>query len=276
MTPILPRTVLLLAVAAPAAAQVAAVPGPDAVGGWASDRVMLKLASGSRVSREQDGALLATDAAGARMAALEAALREVGATNATRASTVTPANAARARAVGLDRWFEVSLPVGSDAAGTAARLAAEAGVEVAEVVGIGGIAADAPAPNDPGYPLQWALENVGQSINGVAGSAGSDIGARAAWHVTTGRPTTVIAVLDSGLDAHADFADRLLPGRNIPAGNTDTSDQCGSHGTHCAGIAAARGNDGVGIAGLDWNARILPVTVLSGCSGFTSWLEGER
>jgi subtilisin family serine protease len=140
------------------------------------------------------------------------------------------------------------------------------------VVGIGGIAADAPAPSDPGYPLQWALENVGQSVNGVAGSSGSDVAARAAWHVTTGRATTVIAVLDSGLDAHVDYADRLLPGRNIPAGNADTSDQCASHGTHCAGIAAARGNDGVGIAGLDWNARILPVTVLSGCSGFTSWL----
>jgi subtilisin family serine protease len=178
----------------------------------------------------------------------------------------------RARAIGLDRWFEVTLPAGSDASGAAARLGAEAGVEVAEVVGIGGIATDAPAPNDPGYPLQWALENVGQSINGVAGSSGADVGARAAWHVTTGNPGTVIAILDSGLDAHVDYADRLLPGWNVPAGNRDTSDQCASHGTHCAGIAAARGDDGIGIAGLDWNARILPVTVLSGCSGFTSWL----
>jgi subtilisin family serine protease len=260
------------AAAAPAVGQLAAGPGADAVGGWASDRVLVKLASGASVARAQDGTIVARDVRGAALGGLQAALGAVGATNATRASTVAPANAARARAVGLDRWFEVSLPAGSDAAGAAARLAAEAGVEVAEVVGIGGIAADAPAPNDPGYPLQWALENVGQSINGVAGSAGSDIGARAAWHVTTGRATTVIAVLDSGLDAHVDYADRLLPGRNIPAGNADTADQCGSHGTHCAGIAAARGNDGVGIAGLDWNARILPVTVLSGCSGFTSWL----
>jgi subtilisin family serine protease len=153
-----------------------------------------------------------------------------------------------------------------------ARLGAEAGVEVAEVVGIGGIAADAPAPNDPGYPLQWGLENNGQTINGVAGIPGADVRARAAWHLTTGSPDTVVAVLDSGVGTHADFAARMLPGWNVPAGNTDVSDQCSSHGTHCAGIALGAGNDGAGTAGMDWNAKLLPVTVLSGCTGFTVWL----
>ena len=249
-----------------------AAAGPDRVGGWASDRVLVKLAPGATVTMDRDGAFAATAADGSQDTVLEAALAERGATNATRAATVLPADAARARAVGLDRWFEVRLPAGSDAPAAAAALRAVPGVEVAEPVGIGGVAADAPAPNDPGFGLQWALENTGQSVNGVAGASGADVGARAAWHLTTGSASTVIAVLDSGMDAHADFAGRLLPGWNVPAMNADTSDQCASHGTHCAGIAAARGDDLQGVAGLDWNARILPVTVLSGCSGYTSWL----
>jgi len=96
--------------------------------------------------------------------------------------------------------------------------------------------------------------------------------ARAAWHLATGSPLTVIAVVDGGVDPHPEFAARMLPGWNVPASTADTGDQCGSHGTHVAGIAAAGGNDGIGIAGMDWNARILPVTVLSGCTGYTSWL----
>jgi thermitase len=248
------------------------LPAADRPGGWASDRVLVKLLPGAALGVDAQGAVTATRADGARAEAMELVLAGRGATNATRAATVAPADAARARAIGLDRWFEVRLPAGSDARAAAAELAVLPEVEVAEIVGIGGVAADAPAPNDPGFPIQWSLDNTGQSINGIAGASGSDLDARAAWHLTTGSADTVIAVLDSGIDAHVDFAGRLLPGWNVPAMNADTSDQCSSHGTHCAGIAAARGNDATGVAGLDWRARILPVTVLSGCSGFTSWL----
>lgn len=253
-------------------ARAPATAGPDRVGGWASDRMMAKLRPGAALALDAGGAIVATAADGAPDPALEAALAERGATSVTRAAMVVPADVARARAAGLDRWFEIRLPAGSDAPAAAAALRAVPGVEVAEPVGIGGVAADAPAPNDPGFGLQWGMENTGQSVNGVAGASGSDVGARAAWHLTTGSAATVIAVLDSGMDPHVDFEGRLLPGWNVPSMNADTSDQCSSHGTHCAGIAAARGNDGMGVAGLDWNARIMPVTVLSGCSGFTSWL----
>ena len=264
---------LLLACAhAAAAAPPLPVAGADREGGWASDRVLVKLARGTTVHRDASGAIVAQAVDGAPRDALAQALADIGAVNATRACSVGAANAPRASALGIDRWFEIALPRGSDAPAAVARLAAIAGVEVAELVGIGGVAADAPQPNDPGYPLQWGLENTGQLINGVAGNAGADVRARAAWHVTTGSPSTVIAVLDSGVSPHADFAARMLPGWNVPAGNTDVSDQCSSHGTHCAGIALASGNDGSGTSGMDWNAKLLPVTVLSGCTGYTVWL----
>jgi len=119
---------------------------------------------------------------------------------------------------------------------------------------------------------QWGLENTGQAVNNASGQPGADVKARAAWHVTTGSADSVIAILDSGVDPHQEFAGRMLAGWNVPAANADTADQCSSHGTHCAGIAAATGNDGSGIAGMDWRARILPVTVLQGCTGATAWL----
>ena len=246
--------------------------GADREGGWASDRVLVKLEPGLAVQRGAAGDVAARDAGGAPNDELRRALAELGALNATRACSVGAANAARASALGIDRWFEITLPRGSDAPAAVARLAAIAGVEVAELVGIGGIAADAPQPSDPGYPVQWGLENTGQLINGVAGNAGADVRARAAWHLTTGSADTIIAVLDSGVDPHEDFASRMLPGWNVPAGTTDVADQCSSHGTHCAGIALASGNDGTGTAGMDWNARLLPVTVLAGCTGYTVWL----
>jgi thermitase len=149
---------------------------------------------------------------------------------------------------------------------------AGAAIELAEVDPVGGVAADAPAPNDARFAEQWALQNTGQAVNGTAGTAGADIRARHAWHLATGSPDTVIAVLDSGVNAHLAFAGRLLPGWNVPAASADTADLCASHGTHCAGIAAAAGNDGSGTAGVAWRARILPVVVVSPCSGLASWL----
>ena len=259
--------------APPAVAADAWIQAPDVAGGWASDHVMVKLAPGAALRATGRGRFVAMDASGAADAALVRALAEIGATNATRAARVVASDAVRARAIGLDRWVEITLPAGSDAKAAVARLATCGGsVELAEVDAIGGVAADAPAPNDPGYPIQWGLENTGQSINGFSGMAGADVHARAAWHMTTGSASTVIAVLDSGVTPHVDFAARMLPGWNVPAGNADTGDQCNSHGTHVTGIAAAAGNDGVGVAGMDWNARILPVVVLTGCSGFATVL----
>ena len=76
-------------------------------------------------------------------------------------------------------------------------------IELAEAVGIGGVAADSAAPDDPLYAQQYGLENIGQSLNGVAGAPGADVNARGAWHLSTGGAGTIVAVLDAGVDADA-------------------------------------------------------------------------
>jgi subtilisin family serine protease len=146
-------------------------------------------------------------------------------------------------------------------------------IQWAEVDAIGSVAdSEAPAPNDPEFFVQWGMENTGQVVNGVTGTAGSDIRARAAWHVSTGSPLTVIAVLDSGVNHHDDLIGRVLPGWNVPNLNAVTDDGCSSHGTHVSGILAATGDNGMAVAGMAWQAKILPVVVVNPCSGLSSWL----
>ena len=117
------------------------------------------------------------------------------------------------------------------------------------------------APNDTFYTSQWYLNNTGQQ-----GTPGVDISAESAWSIQTGGANVTIAVLDEGVDVdHEDLAPNMVAGHDsvsiqaspegIP-GNCDAND---SHGTGCAGIAAARGNNGIGVSGVSWNARIQPV-----------------
>ena len=246
----------------------------DRVGGWATDHVMVKLVPGASITIDANHMVTATQANGLRDAALRKTLTQVGATSATRACTVGAADAARATAIGLDRWLHIAVPQGTDTQALVARLNAARGtIAIAELDAIGGIAAsDAPAPNDPYYTQCWGLENTGQIVSGLSGTPGADVSARAAWHVSTGSASTIIAVMDSGVSEHVDFAARMIPGWNVPAANNDVADQCSDHGTHVAGIATASGNNNAAIAGLDWKARVMPVVVLSGCTGFSSWL----
>lgn len=92
--------------------------------------------------------------------------------------------------------------------------------------------------------------------------------APAAWDVTTGSSSVILAVVDSGIDAsHPEFAGRILPGYDFVERDTIPQDRCG-HGTHVAGIAAAAGDNGEGIAGIAWGVQILPIRVLNSlCSG---------
>jgi hypothetical protein len=62
-------------------------------------------------------------------------------------------------------------------------------------------------PTDPSFGLQWGLRNSGQTVNGIGGWTGADIGAVAAWDVTRGSTSHVVAVLDTGIDyLHKDLA----------------------------------------------------------------------
>src|SRR2546430_16255044 len=93
------------------------------------------------------------------------------------------------------------------------------------------------------------------------------INAPAAWDITAGSPNTVVAVVDSGIDGtHPDFSGKVLAGTNC---TTDTLPPP-SHGTHAAGIAAAIGNNGTGIAGINWTAGILPIKVCNASGSCTN------
>lgn len=109
-------------------------------------------------------------------------------------------------------------------------------------------------PNDPGFPLQYALVNIR---------------APQAWDITTGSSAVTIAIIDSGVDlSHPELASKLLSGYDFVNGDAVPQDDNG-HGTHVAGIAAAASNNGLGMAGVSWGARILPVKVLNALNSGT-------
>jgi len=106
-------------------------------------------------------------------------------------------------------------------------------------------------PNDPMYGDQWALPKIS---------------APAAWDTTTGAGVT-IAVLDTGVDLnHPEFAGRIIPGINTATSGGDLMDD-DNHGTSVAGIAAAAGNNSVGVAGVCWQCNIMVVKVMENGSG---------
>jgi len=120
-------------------------------------------------------------------------------------------------------------------------------------------------PNDPSYSNQWAHNNTGQASQDGGGSVGTpdcDIGSEQAWDVTTGDEDVIIAILDTGVNNHSEFNGRLLEGYDFINNDTDPSDGNG-HGTSCAGISAAKGNNGVGVAGICWDCLILPIKIMS-------------
>ena len=140
-------------------------------------------------------------------------------------------------------------------------------------------------PNDSRYNEQWHYFESTGGLN-----------LPTAWDTTTGTGA-VVAVLDTGYRPHADLAANLLPGYDmiidtfvsvdgdgrdanaIDPGDWSNAGQCGSgqparssswHGTHVAGTVAAVTNNGVGVAGVAYGAKVVPVRVLGRCGGYTS------
>ena len=118
----------------------------------------------------------------------------------------------------------------------------------------------ATTPNDTRYSYQWHLPKIQ---------------APASWD-SSKADNIVIAVLDTGVDAaHPDLSGKLLPGWNAADGGYDTSDIHG-HGTAVAGTAAAHTNNANGVAGVAWNAAILPVRITNSSDGYAYWSDIAR
>ena len=139
-------------------------------------------------------------------------------------------------------------------------------------------------PNDPNFGQLWGLNNTGQTVGGQVGIAGADISAVQAWDVSTGSSSTVVGVIDTGVDYnHPDLAANIwsapaafsvtVGGQtiNCPAGshgynsitNTCTPLDDNNHGTHCSGTIGGRGNNGTGVAGVNWTTSIMGLKFLS-------------
>lgn len=158
--------------------------------------------------------------------------------------------------LGLTRTYLVRVPRGSDVKSMQREYNAAANVEFAELDGIGGVAL---VPNDPSIGNCWGLNNTGQ----FGGTPDADIDAYEAWDIFTGFGNIILAVVDTGVDGnHPEMAGKMVPGWNTYLNNSDTMDRY-SHGTHVAGTAGAHGNNAVGIAGVSWRVKIMPMKVLS-------------
>ena len=210
----------------------------------------------------------------------------------------------------IEERMQVLSAHGVDSVQLAARIAADPQVEYAVP---DGRRRAARVPNDPlfvptpapaGGPSsgQWYLKTPQASrlVNGNEVLAAID--AQAAWDLTTGTASTIVAVLDTGIRAdHPDLAGKVVPGIDMVTDTTVANDGNGRdddpsdpgdwvtmadkanslfsdcevsnsswHGTQVAGLIGAATDNGTGMAGAGWNVRVQPVRVLGKCFGYDS------
>lgn len=102
-------------------------------------------------------------------------------------------------------------------------------------------------PNDSGWSQQWNMRIIS---------------APWAWEMSEETNPVIIAVIDTGIDLdHPDLAPKLVPGYDFVNQDTSPDDDHG-HGSHVSGIAAAVANNGIGVAGVSWGARLMPLKAL--------------
>ncbi|HOD55395.1 MAG TPA: S8 family peptidase, partial [Candidatus Cloacimonadota bacterium] len=152
--------------------------------------------------------------------------------------------------------YKLKTSSGTDIKKAVEELSRNNNIEYAEPNYIARIAVN---PNDEYFSNQWGLHNTGQYHLPDA-----DIDAPEAWEIETGDSTLIIAIIDTGIDyGHPDLMNKIVStGYDFVNNDNDAMDDNG-HGSHVAGIAAASTNNGIGIAGVAWDCKLLPVKVLS-------------
>lgn len=202
-------------------------------------------------------------------------------------------------------WRLTSAKPQSEVENIASKIASSSLVAYAEADAIMQVA-DRPLPNQPDAnkpetilltPNDTYFGNQWHYLSPSSGSYGID--AVGAWDITTGSSTVNVAVIDTGaLFSHPDMAGKWLPGYDMISspdvsrdgggrdsdasdpGDWTTSGDCGDpswqpsdsswHGTHVAGTIGAATNNGMGVAGISWQSKIVPVRVLGRCGGSLS------
>lgn len=167
--------------------------------------------------------------------------------------------------LGLAQIYVITLSSTTNLQEALAALSADPAVEYAEPDSIG---YGAGAPDDERFGLQWGLHNTGQN----GGEPDADVDAPEAWDISTGVTSTVLAIIDTGVDMnHPDLVGKIVPGWNFVNSDSTPQDDHG-HGTHVAGIAAATTNNGTGVAGVCPECRIMPLKALNDENlGYYSW-----
>ena len=150
-------------------------------------------------------------------------------------------------------------------------------------------------PNDSRMSLLWGLENRGTSVNGTTGTLDADMDAAAAWAFETGSSEVKVAVIDSGVAyGHPDLTPNIWsnPAESGSAasdgvdndrngyvddhrgwdwiGNDNDPVDENAHGSHVAGTIGARGNDGFGVTGVNWEVSLMALRVLDAEGSGTS------
>jgi subtilisin family serine protease len=130
-------------------------------------------------------------------------------------------------------------------------------------------------PNDTYFSNLWAMRNTGQA----GGTANADIDAVSAWDITTGSDNVIVAVIDTGIDyRHPDITANIWTNPDETAGNNLDDDHNGyiddvhgynfvendgnvidknGHGTHCSGTIGGRGNNSIGVTGVNWRCKLM-------------------
>jgi thermitase len=166
----------------------------------------------------------------------------------------------------LSKVYVAEFPAGTNMEEALKTVKADPTVEYAE---LNGLVQAVKIPNDPYFDYQWSLHNTGQT----GGTPDADIDAPEAWEIPPGDASIILAVVDTGVDwNHQDLQGKVILGWDFAYGDPYPDDVYG-HGTHVSGIAAANGNEGIGIAGVCWECQILAVKVLDDYGyGYWEWV----